>query len=157
MTGLSWMDHEFGSNQLGAGQAGWDWFSLQLEDGRELMLYVLRLKNGRIEPLSSGTVVAANGTSKHLPLSAYRIQNRGTWKSPKSGATYPSGWTIEVPGEGIRLQVEPTVPDQELVTRETHVTYWEGSVRVTGTSAGKPVRGEGYVELTGYHGRAPGI
>ena len=157
VTGLSWMDHEFGSNQLGADQAGWDWFSLQLDDHRELMLYVLRRKDGRSEPLSSGTLVEADGTWKHLPLSAYRIEKRSTWKSPNSGAVYPSGWTVEVPGEGLRLQLEPTVKDQELVTRGTGVTYWEGSVRVTGTSAGKPVRGVGYVELTGYRGSAPGI
>jgi predicted secreted hydrolase len=73
VTGLSWMDHEFGSNQLGKDQAGWDWFSLQLDDQRELMLYVLRRKDGRVEPLSSGTLVQADGTWKHLPLSSYRI------------------------------------------------------------------------------------
>ncbi|MBI4552515.1 MAG: carotenoid 1,2-hydratase [Candidatus Latescibacteria bacterium] len=158
VTGLSWMDHEFGSNQLTPQQAGWDWFSIQLDNDRELMLYVMRLKNGGIEPMSSGTVVNADGTWTHLPLSAYQIQRTGTWKSPASRGVYPSGWVIRVPGEQMELRVTPTVVDQELVTGGvTGVIYWEGSVRVEGRDRGKPVKGVGYVELTGYAGALPGI
>ena len=157
VTGVSWMDHEFGSNQLTAEQAGWDWFSIQLDGNRELMLYQLRLKDGGVEPLSSGTLVRADGTWKHLPLSAFEIRPTGTWRSPKSGGIYPAGWTIRVPGEALELRVLPTVPDQELWTEGTGVRYWEGSVRVEGRSGGKPVGGVGYVELTGYAGPAPGI
>lgn len=151
VTGLSWMDHEFGSNQLSEEQAGWDWFSLQFDDGRELMLYQLRLKNGGVEPYSSGTLVQADGTWKHLPLAAYEIRATGQWRSPKSGAVYPHGWKIKVPGEGIDLTVTPTVADQELVPEGVAaVRYWEGSVRVTGTATGV-----GYAELTGYSREIP--
>jgi len=151
VTGVSWMDHEFGSNQLSAEQAGWDWFSLQLDDGRELMLYRLRLKNGGVEPLSSGTVVAKDGTWKHLPLSAFQITATGRWNSPRSGAVYPQGWKIGVPSEGIDLNLEATVPDQELVPQGVAaVRYWEGSVRVTGSATGV-----GYAELTGYSKEIP--
>jgi predicted secreted hydrolase len=157
VSGLSWMDHEFGSNQLTSEQAGWDWFSIQLDDGRELMLYVMRLRNGGIEPLSSGTLVAADGAWKHLPLAAYQIRAIGRWHSPRSGGDYPAGWTVRLPGEGLELTLTPTVPDQELVTRGTGVTYWEGSVRVRGRQNGRALTGAGYVELTGYSGAAPGI
>jgi predicted secreted hydrolase len=157
VTGLSWMDHEFGSNQLTSEQWGWDWFSLQLDNGRELMLYVLRLKNGGVEPMSSGTVVNADGTWKHLPVSAYRIDVTRRWKSPKSGSDYPAGWVARVPGEKLELRITPAMADQELVTEGIGVNYWEGSVRVEGTDQGRPVRGAGYVELTGYSGPVPGI
>lgn len=158
VTGLSWMDHEFGSNQLTPEQAGWDWFSIQLDNNRELMLYVMRLKNGGVEPLSSGTLVREDGTWKHLPLSAYEVRSLRTWKSPKTGGVYPAAWTVRVPGEGIDLRLTPAIPDQELATEgSAGVTYWEGSVRVEGMDRGKPVRGVAYVELTGYVGTAPGI
>jgi len=158
VTGLSWMDHEFGSNQLTEQQTGWDWFSLQLDDRRELMLYRLRLKDGSVEPLSSGTLVQADGTWKHLPLSAFQIQAGKTWKSPKTGATYPAEWHVQVPAENLDLQLSPTVPDQELVTESSGgVRYWEGGVRVTGKSRGKQVGGVGYVELTGYTREVPRI
>jgi predicted secreted hydrolase len=157
VTGLSWMDHEFGSNQLTPEQAGWDWFSLQLDNNRELMLYVMRRKDGTVEPQSSGTVVNADGTWKHLSLSEYRIQATAAWKSRGSGAIYPAAWSVRVPGEDLELRLVPAVADQELKTAGTGVTYWEGSVRAEGRDRGKPVRGVGYVELTGYTGASPGI
>ena len=158
VTGLSWMDHEFGTNQLTLQQQGWDWFSIQLDNNRELMLYVLRLKDGTLEPASSGTVVAADGTWKHLDLSMYTIENTGTWTSPHNGATYPSGWKISVPNEGTELRITPTIKDQELVSRSIlGITYWEGSVLVEGRDQGEPVSGLGYVELTGYIGNVPGF
>ncbi|MFN3649179.1 MAG: lipocalin-like domain-containing protein [Armatimonadota bacterium] len=158
VTGVSWMDHEFGSNQLTEEQLGWDWFSLQLDNNRELMLYVLRRKDGSLEPYSSGTMVHADGTWKHLPLQAYRIDATGQWKSPRTGAVYPAGWRVEVPGEKLSLTVTPTVADQEVMTEGTAgVVYWEGSVEVAGQDQGRPVTGVGYVELTGYTGPVPGI
>jgi predicted secreted hydrolase len=151
VTGLAWMDHEFGSNQLSPEQAGWDWFSLQLDDGRELMLYQLRRRDGSIEPHSNGTLVEPDGTWKHLPLNGFRLESRSRWRSPKSGATYPSGWRVQVPAEALDLTVTPMTRDQELVTAgPPKVVYWEGSVRVEGTNRGRRVTGVGYVELTGY-------
>lgn len=158
VTGLSWMDHEFGTNQLTPEQKGWDWFSLQLDNDRELMLYVMRLADGAYDPASSGTLVAADGAWRHLELSMYEIERTGTWTSPKSGATYPSGWVVRVPSEDMELRVTPTVKDQELATGSLiGVIYWEGSVRVEGRDRGRPVTGVGYVELTGYAGRLPGM
>jgi predicted secreted hydrolase len=152
------MDHEFGSNQLTEDQQGWDWFSLQLDDNRELMLYVMRRKDGTYEPTSSGTIIYADGVWRHLSLDMFEIEANGRWTSPHSGGIYPNGWRIAVPDEQIALQLTPTVADQELGTKSLiGVIYWEGSVTVRGTDKGNPVTGQGYVELTGYRGRVPGL
>lgn len=149
--GLSWMDHEFGSNQLGEDQIGWDWFSIQLDNQSELMLYLMRRKDGSIDPYSSGTVVYADARTRHLTLKDYRVEVLGRWKSPKSGADYPIKWKVSIPSEQIELEITPHFPEQELITnRSTRVTYWEGAVRVTGTIEKKTVGGAGYVEMTGY-------
>jgi predicted secreted hydrolase len=149
--GVSWFDHEFGSNQLAAEQAGWDWFSLHLSDGKDLMLYFLRRSDGAIEPASSGTMVDRQGRSRHLSLSAVKIDVLDRWKSPHSGASYPSRWRIRIPDEGLDQLVSPLLPDQELVTtRSTGITYWEGAVEGRGTSESRKVTCLGYVELTGY-------
>lgn len=146
VTGQSWFDHEFGSNQMDKSQTGWDWFSLQLSDGRELMLYQLRLTNNRIEPLSSGTLVEKDGRSRHLKLREFQIESLGEWKSPRSGGNYPAKWRVRVPGEKIDLVITPSLADQELNPRRgASFDYWEGSVEFTGTHSG-----QGYVELTGY-------
>lgn len=156
--GVSWFDHEFGSNQLTAEQAGWDWFSLHLSDGRDLMLYFLRRSDGTVERASSGTIVSPNGASRHLPLSAIHADVLAHWKSPNSKAVYPARWRIRVPSEQIDLTVAPLLPDQELVTSaSTAVTYWEGAVAGEGTSAGSAVTAQGYVELTGYAGKLGGV
>ncbi len=158
VSGVSWFDHEFGTNQLAPEQTGWDWFGLRLGDGRDLMLYRLRLRGGGAEPASSGTLVEPDGRVRHLPLAAWSLEETARWRSPESGGDYPAGWRLRVPGAGLDLSVRPTVPDQELITSGgTGVTYWEGSVVVAGTSRGLPVRGDGYVELTGYAGRPPGF
>lgn len=155
--GRSWMDHEWSSSRLRDTHAGWDWFSVQLSDGRDLMLYRLRRKSGEDEPVSSGTLVAADGAARHLPLDAFEIRATGRWKSPESGGDYPSGWIVRVPSAGLDLTLEPVLADQELrVPTMNGIVYWEGRVRVRGTSAGRAVSGEGYVELTGYAGPAPG-
>ncbi|HTM08167.1 MAG TPA: lipocalin-like domain-containing protein [Verrucomicrobiae bacterium] len=152
--GQSWMDHEFGSNQLAENQLGWDWFSLQLDDNSELMLYVMRRKDGSIDPYSSGTIVYADGKSRHLSLADFKIEALDKWKSPASGAVYPMGWKVAVPSANLDLQVAPFFPNQELDTnKSTKVTYWEGSVSIRGTADGRNVQGLGYVEMTGYAGK----
>jgi predicted secreted hydrolase len=156
--GASWFDHEFGSNQLAPDQAGWDWFGLHLSDGRDLMFYGLRRIDGTFEPASSGTMVDARGRGRFLPLSAVRVEVLDHWRSPKSGASYPSRWRISVPAGRLDLLVRPILADQELVTGgSTGVTYWEGAVEGRGTSAGQPITCTGYVELTGYAGRLGGL
>lgn len=153
VTGLTWMDHEFGSNQLTAEQIGWDWYSVQLDNNTELMFYVMRRKGGGFDKNSSGTIVYPDGSTKHLALADYRITALGKWQSPNSQATYPIGWKVDVPSIDCSITIEPVMPQQELVTsRSTEVTYWEGSCRVKGTQKGKPVKGDAYVEMTGYAG-----
>jgi predicted secreted hydrolase len=152
--GLTWMDHEFGSNQLRDDQVGWDWFSIQLDNKTEVMLYLMRRKDGSFDPYSSGTLVRADGTTRHLKVNDYRVEVLERWKSAASGADYPMKWKIAIPSENLTLEVDPFFPGQELITRKsTRVTYWEGAVRVKGTFNGKPVQGRGYVEMTGYAGK----
>jgi len=150
VTGHAWMDHEFGSSILQQDQVGWDWFSLQLDDGSELMVFRLRKKDGSSER-PSGTLIPREGPAVDLTHERLVIQPTGSWASTKTKAVYPSGWKIEIPGRGIKLDVQPLIQDQELETgRSTQVVYWEGAAQVRGESGGKPVRGRGYVELTGY-------
>jgi predicted secreted hydrolase len=152
--GVTWMDHEFGSNQLREDQVGWDWFSIQLDNQTELMLYLMRRKDGSVDPYSSGTLVKADGTTRHLALGDYRVEVLNRWKSPSSGANYPMKWKITIPSEEIELEITPAFPQQELITnRSTRVTYWEGAVGIRGTFRKKPLVGEGYVEMTGYAGK----
>ena len=148
--GISWMDHEFGSDELQANQAGWDWFSIQLDDRREIMLYLLRQSDGSVTPESSGSLVAPDGTVTYLPRSAFVVEPTGTWKSPHTGGTYPSGWRVRVASANVDLTLTPTVLDQELANTVGGVSYWEGAVDAT-DSASHPL-GVGYVELTGYAG-----
>jgi predicted secreted hydrolase len=149
--GIGWMDHEFGSFQLREYQVGWDWFSIQLNNKTELMLYRIREKDGEIDPYSSGTIIFPDGTYRHLLRNEFQIEVLDHWKSSKSGAIYPSKWRVMVPGHRIDLTISSTVKDQELITKEsTRVIYWEGSVRVDGKYQGEPIKGAGYVELTGY-------
>jgi predicted secreted hydrolase len=152
--GLSWMDHEFGSNQLREDQVGWDWFSLQLDDQTEIMLYLIRRKDGSPDPYSSGTLVKADGTTKHLKLDDFQIEILNRWKSAKSGGHYPMKWRVMIPAEGVELEIVPEFTDQELITnKSTRVTYWEGKVRINGMRRNKLVIGSGYVEMTGYAGK----
>ena len=152
--GLSWMDHEFGSNQLGDDQVGWDWFSIQLDNQTELMLYLMRRKDGSVDPYSSGTLVSSNGATKHLNIKDYRVDVLDRWKSPKSNANYPIKWKVTIPGEAIELEITPAFSEQELITsRSTRVTYWEGAVGIKATFKNKPIAGHGYVEMTGYAGK----
>ncbi len=153
VTGVSWMDHEFGSTDLGPNQVGWDWFSLQLQDNTELMLYLIRRKDGSPDPYSAGTWVAADGGSKHLTLRDFRVEVLDHWQSPRSRGVYPMGWRIHVPALELEVIVAPAFPDQELITtKSTQVTYWEGAVSAEGRVGGRSVTGEGYVEMTGYAG-----
>jgi predicted secreted hydrolase len=158
VTGQSWMDHEFGSNQLGDSQIGWDWFSLQLDDRSELMVYQIRRQDGSIEPASGGTWIRPDGTFVHLSREAIRIDTLDRWKSLRSGGVYPARWQLSVPSVDLSAMIRPTIPDQELRTRgSTRVTYWEGSVAVRGEREGKPISGLGYVELTGYAATLRGL
>jgi predicted secreted hydrolase len=151
--GVSWMDHEFSTAPLERGTAGWDWFSIQLADKSEFMIYLLRQEGGGLNPASSGSYIDSQGFLRHLDRSYFEVSVLDSWKSKISGAVYPSSWQIKIPLLGIDLVVTSNLPDQEMRTTEsTGVTYWEGSVSAKGTKGGSPIEGQGYVELTGYAG-----
>lgn len=150
VSGKSWFDHEWGTSALGAQATGWDWFGLQLDDGRELMLFHIRKgDDDGDEQISGGTLVAPNGDARWMTADEFEISPITTWTSELTGTTYPSGWEITIPAEGLELIVEPHVKDQEM---RLNLEYWEGAVRVSGS-----VEGQGYVELTGYSGSMRGL
>ena len=151
VSGLSWLDHEFGTNQLGPNQVGWDWFGLQLDDGSELMLYRLRLDNGASDPASSGTLIAPDAQTMHITSDEFLLEPLSTWTSPESNAVYPISWRLTLPSHQLSLNVVPYIEAQELITQgSTRITYWEGAVRVHGKKAKTPIQGQGYLEMTGY-------
>lgn len=157
VTGLSWMDHEFGTRILEPGQIGWDWFSIQLDDGRELMIFQTRRADGSVDPRSSGTLIDVDGRAIHIPFGELSLTPGELWHSSASGATYPITWRVEVPAYGLSLSVTAAFPDQELrATESTGVTYWEGSVEVRGRAGENDARGRGYLEMTGYTGQSMG-
>ena len=143
VSGTAWLDREWGSSALGAGVRGWDWFGLQLEDGRDLMLFRLRREDGAVDPFSAGSMVAVDGTVSSLTADDFVVEVLDHWRS-EDGIAYPSRWRLQVPDHGLDVEVVPLVADQEL---RLAVRYWEGAVDVTGS-----VSGHGYVELTGYAG-----
>jgi predicted secreted hydrolase len=147
VSGAAWMDREWSTSSLSADEVGWDWFALQLADGSDLMLYRLRRADGSADAASSGTAIGPAGESRPLALADFQIAGAGTWQSPRGGARYPAHWHVRVPGEGLDLEIRPRLADQEL---DAAIRYWEGTVEVRGTRRGRPISGDGYVELTGY-------
>jgi predicted secreted hydrolase len=144
--GRSWFDRELSSKGLSPEEAGWDWFSIQLDDNREIMLYLLRKKDGTFDRYSSGTFVYQNGTYRHLSLNDFSVRVLSRYRSKKTGADYPSRWDVSIPSEKLSLRIAPLVEDQEFLgTRSTGNYYWEGACKVEGTATGRA-----YVELTGY-------
>ena len=149
--GISWMDHEFGSDELQANQVGWDWFSIQLDDRREIMLYLLRQRDGSVTPESSGSLIDAAGRVTYLPRAAFFVEATGSWRSPHTGGVYPSGWRVRVPRARVDVVLAPVLLDQELANTVGGVSYWEGAVDARDGVSGRAL-GVGYVELTGYAG-----
>jgi len=149
VAGEAWFDHEWSTSALGAGAVGWDWFSLQLDDRRELMFFQIRREDGGTEAVSGGTLVERDGRPRRLSRDDVSIQVLGRWTSPATGATYPARWRLAVRSEALDLRVEPRIEAQEM---RTSFVYWEGAVRVTGTASG-----QGYVELTGYASSMQGV
>jgi predicted secreted hydrolase len=152
VTGESWMDHEFGTSFLEKEQQGWDWMSIQLADGRELMLYQLRRGDGSRDPRSSGTLIDQQGATTHLAAEDFTLAPAGqTFRAP-SGAVYPIRWSIRVPMAQLALEVTTPLDNQELSTEGAGISYWEGVIDVAGTSGQRPIGGHGYLEMTGYRG-----
>lgn len=142
VSGMAWMDHEWFTHQLDPSQVGWDWFSVQLDDNRELMLFQLRTKTGTIDPNSSGTYVDRQGMAHHLSLHEFSLEPGRYWVSEKTRARYPVSWRIRVPSLGLDVQCDAALDNQELTAG---TVYWEGAVRYSGSAGGV-----GYLEMTGY-------
>ena len=153
VTGLAWKDHEWSTSALSAGAVGWDWFSLQLDNGGALMLFEIRREDGTREPTSAGSYIAPDGVVTHLALGDWSLEVTDTWISPTSGGEYPAGWRIAVPSVGLVLEGRPLMADQEL---NLSTTYWEGAVAFSGTLDGAPINARGYIEMTGYAGSMAG-
>ena len=150
VTGSSWMDHEFSTASLQPGISGWDWFSLQLDNQADVMIYLLRQKDGQYHPASSGTLIDTGGRAIHLAISDIRVDVLDHWRSPQSKVRYPSAWKIRIHRHDIEVTITPRLAGQEMQTDTTDVIYWEGAVAATGKAAGRTVNGKGYVELAGY-------
>lgn len=146
----AWMDHEFGSHQLAPGQLGWDWFSVQLDDGSDLMVYMLKQSDGSWGPLSKGTYVDADGNVRKLAKNEIRAEPLRTWKSKRTKSEYVVEWSLHILPLDMEIHIVPLMDDQEINSkRSTNVIYWEGIVKADGTRNGRPVSGTGYVELCG--------
>ena len=145
--GIAWLDREWSTSGLDSGQIGWDWLALWLDDGRELMVYQMRRDDGTIDPYNHGALVSVDGVKRHLDRDQATLEAVGSWTSPRSGDTYPGGWRVSVPDEGLELEVTPLRPDQEL---DVAYRYWEGAVGVRGQGPDGPVTGRGYLEMVGY-------
>ncbi len=148
--GESWFDHEWATNQLAPGQAGWNWLSVQFNDGSELMLYQMRLTSGAVDASTSGSWISPEGTTTPLAAAEFQMQPKRFWKSKTSGADYPIEWEIQIPGRQLSFRVSAPVDEQELTLGP--LTYWEGAIETNGSRDGKAIKGRGYLELTGYAG-----
>jgi hypothetical protein len=155
VSGLTWFDHEWATNQLAAHQTGWDWFSLHFENGAELMLFQIRTKDGGRDPFSSGTWIGADGTVEKIPRENFELEPIEWWKSPKTGGRYPVAWTVSIPSRNVDLTVRARFPAQELDSEP--FSYWEGAVSAEGSLGADPLRGKGYLEMTGYAGGIVGM
>ena len=145
VTGIAWMDHEWFTTMLDPSQRGWDWFSIQLDDSTELMLFEIRRSDGGIDPHSSGTFIDAAGRATPLARGDFELRPLDFWKSPKTGARYPVKWHISVPSRHLELDCAAALNDQELVSKGDSPSYWEGAVTYKGSASGV-----GYLEMTGY-------
>jgi predicted secreted hydrolase len=146
--GTSWYDHEWATNQLTEEQEGWDWFSLQFDDGTELMLFQIRLRDGGRDPFSSGTFVDAEGVATPVGVEDFTLEPGRTWVSKATGGAYPVEWRIGIPKLGLELEVASRLDAQEFT--EPPIFYWEGAMRARGTRDGQPVTAVGFLEMTGY-------
>ncbi len=147
VSGTAWIDREWGSSTLSEEQTGWDWFSVQLDDGRELMFYHLRREDGSIDPRSKGGWVDEDGRHRVVTRDDVDLEVLDHWTSPDGQATYPARWRLDFPDEELTLELEPVLADQEL---RDGFRYWEGALRGRGEASGRPVTAVGYAELTGY-------
>lgn len=141
LSGTAWLDREWSTSVLGEAHAGWDWFALQLDDGRELMAYRLRRRDGSRDAFDRGLLVQPDGSSEQLGVEDFDLSALDFWQDER-GVHWPSRWELNLPRRGLSFRIEPLVRDQLM---RTTLRYWEGAVDVTGSEDGV-----GYMELTGY-------
>jgi len=151
--GISWMDHEYGTMKLTYPQSGWDWFSVQLDNNCELMIYFIRNDKDKIIDTGGGTFVLPNGKTVWLTKDDIDVKTLSYWHSKETDSNYPASWEITVKSLNLKLNVKPVLAQQELELKP--MPYWEGSVRISGTYNNLPVQGKGYVELVGYSKKYP--
>lgn len=147
VTGLSWMDHEFGTSALSEDAIGWDWFAVTLDNDVVLMFAEIRTSSGPAQAIFEGTLSFPDGRQVAILPDDFSLTPTGQWTSPDSGTVYPSGWRVSFPQHEIDLTIDPLIDDQEM---DVAFSYYEGATVVRGTMNGEPVTGRGYVELTGY-------
>jgi predicted secreted hydrolase len=153
--GLSWFDHEWATNQLAEHQTGWDWFSIQFDDGSELMLFQIRTGRNARDPNSGGTFIDPAGNTVPIADADFTLEPLKFWTSGSSKAKYPVTWRIRIPKLSVEVTAAAAIPNQELDTQP--FTYWEGSILAQGKRGDQPLRGRGYLEMTGYAGRIVGL
>jgi predicted secreted hydrolase len=147
VTGQAWKDHEWSTSALSDDAVGWDWFSLQLDNGGALMFFEIRNADGGLEPFSSGTYIAPDGSLIPLARGDWTMAVQDTWRSEVTDIEYPVAWDITIPQLDLVLSGRALMPNQELTVS---TIYWEGAVGYTGSLAGDPLTAIGYVEMTGY-------
>jgi predicted secreted hydrolase len=147
VSGSAWLDREWSTSALSEGQTGWDWFAIQLDDGRELMLYRLRRADGKLDPHDSGTFVDRDGSTRKLGPGDVLYKPERRWTSAVSGSSYPVEWSLTIPLLELELEVTPLLEASEL---DVTVRYWEGAIDVRGREGTRPVAGRGFLEMTGY-------
>lgn len=153
VTGVAWKDHEYATNALPPDAVGWDWFSLQFDNGAALMLVQIRRQDGTLAFAPDGMFVQPSGATQLLPAGSWQLEVLDRWTSEASGATYPMGWRLRVAELGLEVEGRPLMPNQELTGT---TTYWEGAVHFSGTLDGRPLTAKGYIEMTGYAGSMSG-
>ncbi|MEL6325698.1 MAG: lipocalin-like domain-containing protein [Cyanobacteria bacterium J06626_23] len=154
VVGKSWKDHEYSTSALSEGTVGWDWFSLQLNNGSALMLFALRKETETGLNIADGKFIAADGSETRIAAGDCQVKVLDTWRSPASGAAYPTQWHIEIPKIGLTLDGQPLMPNQELNVSNT---YWEGATAFEGQLDQAPIAAKGYIEMTGYTASMNGI
>ena len=147
VSGLSWMDHEWSTSALDSGQTGWDWFSIQLSNGYELMYYQIRNVDPDLAPQTTGSLVTPNGQKRDLDQGEVRLEVLEYWTSPHTGARYPVRWTLAIPSKELEMDLTTVFDDQEMTVS---VQYYEGALRVSGKFRDEAIDGNGYIEMTGY-------
>jgi predicted secreted hydrolase len=155
VSGLTWFDHEWATNQLASHQTGWDWFSLQFDNGAELMIFQIRTKDGARDQFSSGTWISSDGSTRKIDLADFTLEPVEWWTSPKTKGRYPVAWKISIPSLKLSLTSRARFSEQELAAEP--FSYWEGAIAAEGQLANSPIQGKGYLEMTGYAGGIVGM